>query len=344
MKRLKKQLARGLVLLSVTLFYCEFLVYYLVLWKCQYPPSNHMEPKEEVTAMVLADTHLLGSRNGHWFDKLRREWQMHRTFQTAVTYFHPKLILFLGDLFDEGKWCPPEEFSYYIERFDSLFYVDKTRTKVKVMAGNHDIGFHYATNPFLVKRFQKAFGTKPVRYGLVDDIPFVIINSMAFEGDSCFLCKSAQEALVKIEKKVSESPIRPILLSHFPLYRESDELCDELDEAPPDEKGAKFREGWECLKKNASHQLLSKLRPRLVFSGHTHHGCNTTHKLSDSEEVSEINVSSFSWRNKKSPAFLLAKFTNVSTSVEKCFMPNENNVINVYMFSSLLYAITFLVK
>ena len=38
-------------------------------------------------AMFLADTHLLGRRQGHWFDKLRREWQMHRAFQTAMTYF-----------------------------------------------------------------------------------------------------------------------------------------------------------------------------------------------------------------------------------------------------------------
>merc|ERR550517_1891817 len=48
--------------------------------------------------MVLADTHLLGSRNGHWFDKLRREWQMHRAFQTAQTYFSPQHVFFLGDL------------------------------------------------------------------------------------------------------------------------------------------------------------------------------------------------------------------------------------------------------
>jgi hypothetical protein len=35
---------------------------------------------------------------------------MHRAFQTAITYFQPDVVFFLGDLFDEGKWCPPEEF------------------------------------------------------------------------------------------------------------------------------------------------------------------------------------------------------------------------------------------
>lgn len=51
---------------------------------------------EPVRAMLLADTHLLGSRNGHWFDKLRREWQMHRAFQTAVFLHRPEVIFFLG--------------------------------------------------------------------------------------------------------------------------------------------------------------------------------------------------------------------------------------------------------
>lgn len=36
---------------------------------------NIPQPKPEETpvhAMFLADTHLLGSKQGHWFDKLRR--------------------------------------------------------------------------------------------------------------------------------------------------------------------------------------------------------------------------------------------------------------------------------
>ena len=65
---------------------------------------------------------------------------------------------------------------------------------------------------------------------------------------------------------------QPILMSHYPLYRLSDEHCDEPDGAPEDEKADKFREGWDCLTKNASQLLLDTLNPRLVLSGHTHHG------------------------------------------------------------------------
>ena len=47
--------------------------------------------------MVVSDTHLLGSRQGHWFDRLRREWQMHRSYVSAVSLHRPQLVLFLGE-------------------------------------------------------------------------------------------------------------------------------------------------------------------------------------------------------------------------------------------------------
>ena len=109
----------------------------------------------------------------------------------------------LGDLFDEGKWCPPVEFESYVARFWSLFSVDTSKTRVHVMAGNHDIGFHYAVNPYLDTRFKEAFKTKAVQLSVLDKtIPIVRINSMAFEGDSCFLCKEAKKNIETVKKKL----------------------------------------------------------------------------------------------------------------------------------------------
>ena len=87
-----------------------------------------------------------------------------------------------------------------------------------------------------------------------------MINSMAFEGDDCFLCKPAVKAVKELKEVLALDTILknidvfhvqklvglppPILLSHFPLYRKSDALCSEPDEAPPHEKEALFRERW----------------------------------------------------------------------------------------------------
>ena len=131
------------------------------------------------------------------------------------------------------------------------------------MPGNHDVGFHYVLTPFLEKRFRSAFKTKPVQLKVIEGVPFVTINSMAFEGDDCFLCHSAVRDLAKLQDTLSSLP-PPVLLSHFPLYRLSDLHCDEPDQAPPDEKETRFREKYDLC----SHFLPALLPTRAQVGLH----------------------------------------------------------------------------
>jgi len=326
-RRAGRRLLRLLLLAALALLYNEYLVYYLVLSTCPAPAPA----PATVTAMVVADTHLLGRRNGHWWDKLRREWQMHRAFQTALALFTPDHVFFLGDLFDEGKWCPPAEFAAYVQRFHSLFAVDPDSTKVHVMAGNHDIGFHYATSPYLDTRFRSAFSTETVQLEqLGGNISVVMINSVAFEGDSCFLCADTGRAVRRVAAELAGT--RPLLLSHYPLYRKSDGHCAEPGRAPASERDQPFRPGWDCLTQEATSLLLSSLSPRLVLTGHTHHACTTRHPLPRPATVTEHSVPSFSWRNKHNPSFLLLRLGPDTHTTTICFMPDENTVITVYVF------------
>ena len=179
------------------------------LFQCDWPeldpknedPTVEQTENKPVKVMVLADTHLLGSRNGHWFDKLRREWQMHRAFQTAINLLQPELVFVLGDLTDEGLYCSNVEFDYYVKRFYSLFAVPET-TKLYVAVGNHDIGFHYRISPYLNQRFVSAFNAPAVQMITVRGNHFILVNSMALEGDGCFLCKPAEQQLTRIESKL----------------------------------------------------------------------------------------------------------------------------------------------
>lgn len=115
-----KQL-KWLAIVAVCLFvFCEWLVYYLVIFQCSWPeielPGRNEQP-EPLKTMMLTDTHLLGPKHGHWFDKLRREWQMERAFQTAVSHFQPDVVFLLGDLFDEGM-TSSDEVSCYPDTLD----------------------------------------------------------------------------------------------------------------------------------------------------------------------------------------------------------------------------------
>ncbi|KAJ8670565.1 hypothetical protein QAD02_001824 [Eretmocerus hayati] len=343
--------------------YCEFFIYYVVLIQCRWPNLDvnnvdnkiHPPTPEEtpVHAMFLADTHLLGPKRGHWFDKLRREWQMYRAFQTAITIHKPDVVFILGDVFDEGQWSSSSEFQNYISRFKSIFFVPESTYRY-VVAGNHDIGFHYAISPFLSQRFVEEMKAPNIRRITIRGNHFILMNSMAFEGDGCFLCKPAELAVNNISRQLKCAKgigndchqsnsikrfSRPILLQHFPLYRESDEICNELDEAPLAMKDIKFRERWECLSKEASDQLLHSLHPRLVVDGHTHHGCSKIHQ----EDILEITVPSFSWRNKDNPSYLLGIFTPHNYAVSKCFMPTESTVISTYVVSGIgiIICVTF---
>lgn len=346
------------------LFFCEYLIYYLVLMQCAWPSldphkidstiSLSKSNESSVKAMFIADTHLLGPKEGHWFDKLRREWQMYRAFQTALQLYRPEVIFILGDIFDEGQWVNDKEFNNYVSRFQSLFAVPKD-IRLYTVVGNHDIGFHYAVTPYLNTRFVKNMKAPSVRRISIRGNHFILINSMALEGDGCFLCKPTEIAINKIAghlkcakgihnncTKTDKLSIysRPILLQHYPMYRLSDEICNEPDEAPIEIKSIQFRERWECLSKEASEQLVDILNPRLIIDGHTHYGCRRMIR----DDILEFTIPSFSWRNINTPSFLLGVFTPNNFSVSKCYMPVESTVILIYSISIACILLFLIIK
>lgn len=347
------QFLKYVLYICFLILYCEVGIYYIVLLQCSWPildenlneitnPSHNIPLK----VMLLADTHLLGSRKGHWFDKLRREWQMYRAFQTVMFIHNPDVIFVLGDLFDEGLWCSKSEFKYYIQRFHSLFKVPSEK-KLFVVPGNHDMGFHYWLDDYLKHRFDTAFNITSVNMLTLKGNTFVLLNSMAMEDDGCDFCRAANKQLQKISnilycskegknnqhcnnvKKLQLS--RPIFLQHFPMYRPSDEICKEPDSAPPNIKSQSFRERWECLSKEASAKIIKLLNPRIIFTGHTHYGCHIIHD----KNIPEWTIPSFNWRNINNPSFILAVFTPDKFAVNKCYMPKENTVIITYIFGTV---------
>lgn len=266
---------------------------------------------------------------------------MHRSFVTAYQYFEPDAVFFLGDLFDEAKWCGRAEFEYYVARFRSLFPVPPTaETAVVTVAGNHDIGFHYATHPQLVDRFEAAFANSTGVSSLtIKGVKFVTVNSVAMEGDGCFLCSKAVQQLDKIQQELkcpkdadddaaagrmvppaadgpdgSESystcrgQTRPILLQHYPLFRKSDESCEEDGEPdaadPAEERSKEMKEAWDCLSEKSTELLLTKLEPRFVLSGHTHNGCRKLHRIRQQKSTVDPNIEPWMSYPDQAPSYL----------------------------------------
>lgn len=97
------------------------------------------------------------------------------------------------------------------------------------------------------------------------------------------------------------------------------------------------------------------LEPRVAFSGHSHNYCRVKNLL----EIEEYTISSYSWRNKNNPKFLLVRcsgwtnlsqmnrnwehsffrqalFTPTDYHVAVCDMPKESTVYAVYTIGSIV--------
>ncbi|VDK74986.1 unnamed protein product [Cylicostephanus goldi] len=158
---------------------------------------------------------------------------MYRSYHSAVQLLSPKAVFFLGDLTDEGQWGDYYTFHKYADRFDSLFGFSGKRPEVHVLAGNHDLGFHYAISPLRVDWFEKRFNSSSVEVVVIDKQPFILLTSMAMHRDGCKFCQEAEIAIhhVADELTCAKNGVcdnktsrflpyrRPILLQHFPLFR-----------------------------------------------------------------------------------------------------------------------------
>ena len=74
---------------------------------------------------------------------------LHKTFILAVSRFQPDVIVYLGDLFDEGSKAQEPLFQEYVQRFKDIF---RTEEHVKVqIQWNHLLGWSQLIFPWLTQ-------------------------------------------------------------------------------------------------------------------------------------------------------------------------------------------------
>ncbi|CAI4232565.1 unnamed protein product [Auanema sp. JU1783] len=336
------------LVVALIVSWCELLVYMHHARYCgEVWRRIQRNSPDELNAIMISDTHILGNFKGHWFDKLRREWQMSKSFEMSLRYMQPDVVFFLGDLMDEGKWTNENLFNEYADRFFTLFNNKSSGVPMYFVPGNHDLGFHYEMHPERIKWFKKRFNVDPVELHVIKEHTFVLINSMALHGDNCTLCSEGTHLIEKYSKVLScaasnkcfdkeAAPFkpynRPILLQHFPLFRLDENIClrdEDFDEMAPD-RDEVYREKWECLSQDSSNYLLAKFTPRAVFNGHAHRGCKR--EWSTPVSFVEYTMNSFNWRNNDVPTVLMVTINREEVKTKVCYLPSEKNIIACYIF------------
>lgn len=335
-----------LLIILFVVIYNEYLTYYITIYTtCSWPIISTTEEgrKKETRVIILTDIHLLlSSQNEYWFDKIRWEWQMYRSFQSAVSLTRPHAVFFLGDLFDGSTISSQQDLINYANHFNELFYVPKNVER-HCIVGNHDIISHHKINPVRLQFFSQHFSRSLVDHIVIGGNHFVLLNSMTIDCGDCLLRNVTKDQVEQLSQVFNcnrnlKAPCnihsRPILLLHVPLYRHSDSKCaNDYDVAPEPRKSERFRAGFHCLSNVSSHYILKKLKPRAIFDGHLHYSCRTW--WPSPYNVYEWTLSSFSWRNIPQPAFLLVTVTPDDIQVNKCLLPNKKTIIASYVIIAL---------
>ncbi|KAG9451587.1 hypothetical protein H6P81_011552 [Aristolochia fimbriata] len=139
-----------------------------------------------------------------------------------------------------------------------------------------------------------------------------------------------------------ESGTGPVLLLHFPLHRSIDHcrghktLSESIGSHLHESSSPYLHRGYigdgphevvQSMPSNATEYIFQALRPRIVFSAHTHKFCYHTHR----DGTREVTVPAMTWNVKDDPGFVIATFRqNDAVIVSQCSLARESHVLMAY--------------
>lgn len=338
---------------AISVVWCELGYYYFIFASncAGWPgPQAAGETNHLKKILVISDTHIMGPVRSWRIDKIRREWQMQQAFWISNSIYKPEVIIFLGDILDEGSFSHDDSFDRACDDFDRIFAYNQKDQERIIIAGNHDIGFHdqMIYFPYLKRRFVDRYQVEP-SIGLVSSsklkgLNIVAINSMSFENDGCAVCSYSIASTDRLARQLNASRTinpgaysAPILLTHIPLYRYNDAKC--VYPYSMTQRVAKENiEGKDVLNRKESKLLLTKLSPRLVLSGHTHMQCLTNHSISgvSGSTTNELTITSYNHKYAETkPGFLLLSANSTHIFTRHCNLVEEWIIVSVYMATIL---------
>jgi len=149
----------GFMVIFCVIIYNEFIAYFGA--HHTWPSLERQRRKSSLRLLIVADPQIQGANdvNNEFLGVITR-WDIDRylskTFSWAKYAYDPDVIVFLGDLMDEGSQCTdPEEFQGYVKRFKNIYY--DTKAVPIYVAGDNDIGGEGAdpVTADKIKRFNK---------------------------------------------------------------------------------------------------------------------------------------------------------------------------------------------
>jgi len=129
-----------LFIVCAAVIYCEVLSFLVSSW--QWPRLSETN-EDDLRVLFVADPQLVGLRDEPPLLGVITRWDADKYlkfgFFYAVGYVRPDVVVFLGDLLDEGSVASDDEYTTYIHRFSHVFRMPRN-VKSVFISGDNDVG------------------------------------------------------------------------------------------------------------------------------------------------------------------------------------------------------------
>jgi hypothetical protein len=164
----------------------------------------------------VADPQILGNKNEYFFSRLDNDRHLAQNYRVALKFVQPNVIIFLGDLMDEGSIATDRQYLDYFERFMKLFPIPENVTAIYV-PGDNDVGGEGGER-IDSRRFEAVFSNETF-WNLRGEIEIFHLNKIA-------------RKYPKISKNQSNST--RIVISHYEVMNSYDrDMTNYLKEIKP---------------------------------------------------------------------------------------------------------------
>ncbi|KAI0223668.1 Protein ZBED8 [Lamellibrachia satsuma] len=170
------------------------------------------ETENEVRILFVGDPQIIGLHDTSFMVQLPiydSDRYLAKTFRYAFNHVQPDVIIFLGDLIDEGSSANNAEYDIYVQRFHQIFSTSTSHVKHVYLPGDNDVGGEDTDErtEFKVNRFKDYFGNDKL-------VKIKFIDLFTFNYNVGDAVDAKMAAHLKNLNAVSTAPFR-IILNHI---------------------------------------------------------------------------------------------------------------------------------
>jgi len=142
------------------------------------------------------------------------------------------------------------------------------------VTGNHDIGYgHEITEP-LVNNFEKSFGPVNKKF-IVGGHVIANLNSLNLDSSRNL---ELQQKSKQFLKSLRNSKLPVLLATHIPMHKDPSP-CSDQPRLMTNGNGHVVSQNF--LSPETTQEILTKLSPAAIFTGHDHEGCYFEHVVKE---------------------------------------------------------------